>query len=44
MKLLKNVAKLKRYEPETADYDFTFNDRKNMIDPTKKWLKLEGLI
>ena len=45
MKLLKNyAAKLKQYEPETDEYDFTRNDCKNLIDSTKKWLKLEGLI
>lgn len=45
MKILQNYsAKLKEYEPETDEYDFTRNDCKNTIDSTKKWLKLEGLI
>jgi hypothetical protein len=45
MKMLQSyAAKLKEYEPETDEYDFTRNDCKNTIDSTKKWLKLEGLI
>jgi hypothetical protein len=45
MKLLQNYsAKLKEYEPETDEYDFTRNDCKNTITSTKKWLKLEGVI
>ncbi|PVX26791.1 MAG: hypothetical protein CW691_00315 [Candidatus Bathyarchaeum sp.] len=45
MELLKNYAsKLKQYEPETDEYDFTQNDCTNMVDSTKKWLTLEGLI
>ncbi len=45
MGLLKNYSvALKGYEPETDEYDFTRNDCKNMVDSTKKWLKLEGLI
>jgi hypothetical protein len=45
MDLLKNYsAALKRYKPETDEYDFTRNDCKNLIDSTKKWLTLEGLI
>ena len=45
MGLLKNYsAALKGYEPETDEYDFTRNDCKNVVDSTKKWLKLEGLI
>ena len=45
MGLLKNYSTaLKGYEPETDEYDFTQNDCKNLIDSTKKWLKLEGLI
>jgi hypothetical protein len=42
---LKNYsAALKGYEPETDEYDFTQNDCKNLMDSTKKWLKLEGLL
>ncbi len=45
MKLLKNYSTaLKRYEPETDEYDFTQNDCKNIVNSTKNWLKLEGLI
>ena len=45
MKLLKNYsAALKQYEPETNEYDFTQNDCKNVINSTKRWLKLEGLL
>ncbi len=45
MTLLKNyAAKLKQYEPETDEYDFTLNDCKNLIESTKRWLKLEGLL
>ena len=45
MKLLKNYsAALKQYEPETDEYDFTQNDCKNVINATKRWLKLEGLL
>lgn len=45
MGLLKNYSgALKGYEPETDEYDFTSNDCKNLIDSTKKWLKLEGLV
>ncbi len=45
MRMLKNyAAKLKEYKPDTDEYDFTRNDCKNLVDSTKKWLKLEGLI
>lgn len=45
MGLLKNYsAALKGYTPETDEYDFTSNDCKNLMDSTKKWLTLEGLI
>ena len=45
MKILKNqAAKLKGFEPETDAYDFTLNDCKNLVESTKKWLKLEGLL
>ena len=45
MRILKNQAvKLKGFEPETDAYDFTLNDCKNILNSTKKWLKLEGLI
>jgi hypothetical protein len=43
--LLKNYsAALKGYEPETDEYDFTQNDCKNLMESTRKWLKLEGLL
>ena len=45
MKLLKKYsASLKQYTPDTDEYDFTQNDCKNLVDSTKKWLKLEGLL
>lgn len=45
MKILKNQAtKLRDFEPDTDAYDFTLNDCKNLVESTKKWLKLEGLI
>jgi hypothetical protein len=45
MKMLQGYAsKLKEYKPDTDEYDFTRNDCKNLIDSTKKWLKLEGLL
>ncbi len=45
MGLLKNYSvALKQYAPETDEYDFTLNDCKNLINSTKKWLTLEGLI
>lgn len=45
MGLLKNYSvALKGYESETDEYDFTRNDCKNLVDSTKKWLKLERLI
>ncbi|UCC57894.1 MAG: hypothetical protein JSW14_05900 [Candidatus Bathyarchaeum sp.] len=45
MKILKNQAmKLKWFEPETDAYDFTLNDCKNLVESTKRWLKLEGLL
>jgi hypothetical protein len=45
MGLLRNYSvALKGYKPETDEYDFTRNDCKNLIDSTKKWLKLEGLL
>jgi len=45
MGMLKNYSTaLKGYEPETDEYDFTQNDCKNLIDSTKKWLKLEGFL
>ena len=45
MQLLKNYSsKLKDYKPDTDEYDFTQNDCKNVVDSTKKWLTLEGLI
>jgi hypothetical protein len=43
--LFKNYSTaLKGYEKETDEYDFTQNDCKNLMDSTKKWLKLEGLL
>jgi len=45
MKMLRSYAsKLKEYNPDTDEYDFTRNDCKTTVDSTKKWLKLEGLI
>jgi len=45
MKHLKQDSNLLRnYEPNTDDYDFTRNDCKNLLNSTKKWLKMEGLI
>ena len=45
MGLLKTYSsKLKQYTPETDEYDFTQNDCKNLVDSTKRWLNLEGLI
>lgn len=42
---LKNYsAALKNYKPDTDEYDFTRNDSKTIVDSTKKWLTLEGLI
>jgi hypothetical protein len=44
MKILQSDAsKLKEYEPDTDEYDFTRNDCKNLVDSTKKWLKMERL-
>lgn len=41
MKILKNQAmKLKGFEPETDAYDFTLNDCKNLVESTKRWLKM----
>lgn len=40
---LKNYASaLATYKPDTDEYDFTRNDCKNLIDSTKKWLKMEN--
>ncbi|MFW9804908.1 MAG: hypothetical protein ACFFFC_19785 [Candidatus Thorarchaeota archaeon] len=45
MKMLQNYAtKLKGYKQDTDEYDFTRNDCKNLVDSTKKWLKMERLI
>ena len=45
MELLRSYSsKLKQYKPETDEYDFTRNDCKNLVDSTKRWLKLEGLL
>jgi hypothetical protein len=45
MSILKTYAsKLKEYKPDTDEYDFTRNDCKNLVDSTKKWLNLEGLL
>ena len=45
MKLLKKYSgALKQYTPDTDEFDFTQNDCKNLVDSTKKWLKLEGLL
>ena len=45
MKLLKKYsAALKKYAQDTDEYDFTQNDCKNLVDSTKRWLKLERLL
>ena len=45
MKLLQNYSvALMKYKSGTDEFDFTQNDCKNIIDSTKKWLKLEGLL
>ncbi len=45
MKHLKHdSATLKNSKPETDDYDFALNDCKNLLNSTRKWLKMEGLI
>lgn len=45
MKLLQNYSvALMKYKAGTDEFDFTQNDCKNIIDSTKKWLKLEGLL
>lgn len=45
MKLLQNYSiALMKYESGTDEFDFTQNDCKNIIDSTKKWLKLEGFL
>jgi len=45
MKHLKqDSALLRNYEPNTDEYDFTLNDCKNLLNSTKRWLKMEGLI
>lgn len=45
MKHLKQDSSLlKNYKPNTDDYDFTRNDCKNLLNSTKRWLKMEGLI
>lgn len=42
--LKQDSALLKGYQPNTDDYDFTRNDCKNLLNSTKRWLKMEGLI
>lgn len=45
MKLLKKYsAALKKYAQDTDEYDFTQNDCKNLVESTKRWLKLERLL
>jgi hypothetical protein len=45
MKLLKKYSTaLKQYTQDTDEYDFTQNDCKNLVDSTKRWLKLERLL
>ena len=45
MKHLKDDSeRLQNYKPGTDDYDFTFNDCKNLLNSTKRWLKMERLI
>ena len=35
---------LKKFKPGTEDYDFAFNECKNLLNSTKNWLNKEGLI
>lgn len=42
--LRQDAGLLKSYQPNTDDYDFTHNDCKNLLNSTKRWLKMEGLI
>ncbi len=37
-------ARLRSFKPGTDDYDFARNDCRNLMNSTRKWLKLEGLI
>lgn len=37
-------ARLRSFKPGTDDYDFALDDCRNLVNSTRKWLKLEGLI
>jgi len=42
--LKKDSEELKKSKPGTDDYEFAANDCKNLVNSTKKWLKMENLI
>lgn len=42
--LKKNAGVLKLSAPGTDDYDFARNDCRGLIESTRKWLELEGII
>lgn len=42
--LKRDATTLGTVKPGSDDYDFAINDCKNLINSTRKWLKLEGLI
>ena len=41
--LKRDAVTLRTVKPGSDDYDFAINDCKNLINSTRKWLKLEGL-
>jgi len=41
--LKKDSEELKKWKPGTDDYEFAANDCKNLVNSTKKWLKMENL-
>lgn len=42
--LKQDAVLLKGYEPNTDDFDFTRSDCRNLLNSTKTWLRMEGLI
>ena len=42
--LKRDATTLRTVKPGSDDYDFAINDCKNLINSTRTWLKLEGLI
>lgn len=42
--LKRDAATFKNNEPGTDDYDFAKSDCRSLLDSTKMWLRLEGLI